>query len=167
MKPRSTNEIFMNIYIILKKLTTVFIYKSALRLRGVFALRWISIVLLYAFSLCVCFVLFCIVSWLNMFLALYLPINTLNLDPWYLACHANKIVCGVLYNHDVIINGKYFSTAFHSTPSLFIIFLRIYIRLDVTPELQGLQLLKCRGAKSVYQRAYSLLISNSIPHFTG
>ena len=55
-------------------------YKSALRLRGVFALRLISIVLLYALCVCVFFVLFCIVSWLNMFLALYLPINTLNLD---------------------------------------------------------------------------------------
>ena len=81
MKPRSTNEVYINIYIILKKLTAVFMYKSALRLRGVFALRLISSVLLYAFSVYVCFVLFCIVSWLNMFLALYLPINTLNLEP--------------------------------------------------------------------------------------
>ena len=56
--------------------------KSALR----FALRLISIVLLYALFVFVCFVLFCIVSWLNMFLALYLPINTLNLEP----CHVVK-----------------------------------------------------------------------------
>ena len=40
-------------------------YKSALRLRDVFALRLISIVSLYAFCVCVCFVLFCIVSWLT------------------------------------------------------------------------------------------------------
>ena len=36
-------------------------YKSALRLRGVFALRLISIVLLYALCVCVfCFILFCV-----------------------------------------------------------------------------------------------------------
>ena len=36
-------------------------YKSALRLRGVFALRLISIVLLYSLCVCVfCFILFCV-----------------------------------------------------------------------------------------------------------
>ena len=69
-----------------KKLTTVFMYKSTSRLRGALALRLISIVLLYA-VLCVyvCVVLFCIVSWLNMFLALYK-----HLEPWTLYFHGRS-----------------------------------------------------------------------------
>ena len=35
-------------------------YKSALSLRGVFALRLISIVLLYAFLCVFCFILYCV-----------------------------------------------------------------------------------------------------------
>ena len=145
MKPRSTNEVYIDIYIIhskKNKLTAVFMCKSALRLRGVFALRLISIVLLYAFFVCVfCFIPYCV---------FVKPVSCIvfankHLEPWTLN-HLQSVDGRTCLSYKICVNQP------HSDSSC-IIFKCIEIHSIVIPTLSHVR----HGALS------SLFTDKSLP----